>query len=151
MNGLHKASPGISEWHGFFFARGPQLNWALWPGQRGHIPIRRGQHSLSISLIVFNTARFCHHTQSFGNVTKKKKKKKTPSGENSHREPDWPWATAHVVASNNSFSLNWLVFTTPVWLNIWVTYIREVGGGEWILNDSQVAGLADNPCSPSCK
>ena len=102
-------------------------------------------HSLSSTLRAFVTI---HRALA---MSQKKKKKKTPSGENSHREPDWPWATAHVVASNNSFSLNWLVFTTPVWLNIWVSYIREVGGGEWILNDSQVAGLADNPCSPSCK
>ncbi len=68
MSGSHKASPGILEWPVFSLEARAELSIVTWA--RGHIPIPRGQHSLSISLIVSNTMCFCHHTQGFGNFTK---------------------------------------------------------------------------------
>lgn len=76
MNGSHKASPGISEWHVFSLGARTELSIVTWA--RGHIPIQRGQHSLSIPLIVSNTMCFCHHTQGFGNLTKKCVRQKIP-------------------------------------------------------------------------
>lgn len=63
-----------------FFSPGARAELSIVTWARGRIPIQRGQHSLSISLIVFNTTCFCHHTQGFGNFTKKMR-----LTENSHR------------------------------------------------------------------
>lgn len=77
----------------FFFSPGARVELSFVTWARGHIPIQRGQHSLSIFLIVSNTTCFCHHTQGFGNATKKCVWQKIPT--------EWVWIAATHICSTN--------------------------------------------------